>query len=93
MRKIERTSHFRRDYKRESKGRHRRVLDANLVPIVAALVRDQPLEPRCRDHALSGNWSGYRDCHVRFDLILLYEKRDPDTLRLVRLGSHSALGF
>ena len=93
MRKIERTGQLKRDYKRESKGRHRRVLDANLVPIVAALANDPPLEPRCHDHALSGNWSDHRDCHVRPDLILLYQKPDADSLRLVRLGSHSELGF
>ena len=93
MRKIERTGQFKRDYKRESKGRHRRVLDANLVPIVAAPANDQPLEPRCHDHALSGNWSDHRDCHVRPDLILLYQKPDADSLRLVRLGPHSELGF
>ena len=93
MRKIERTGQFRRDYKRESKGRHRRDLDSDLVPIVAALADDQPLEPRCHDYALSGNWSDHRDCHVKPDLILLYQKPDADTLQLVRLGSHSELGF
>ena len=93
MRKIERTRQFKRDYKREVKGRHRRVLDASLIPIVSALASDQPLEPRYRDHALSGNWSDHRDCHVRPDLILLYQKPDGHTLRLVRFGSHSELGL
>ena len=46
MRKIERTSQFRRDYKREARGRHRTTLDADLVPILVALADDQPLEPR-----------------------------------------------
>ena len=47
----------------------------------------------CYDHALSGEWSDHRDCHVKPDLILIYQKPDADTLRLVRLGSHSELGF
>ena len=55
MRTIERTSQFKRDYKRESRGgRHRTYLDASLALIVEALANDQPLEPRHHDHALSG---------------------------------------
>jgi mRNA interferase YafQ len=56
MRKIERTSHFKRDYKRESKGRYREILDPELVTIIAALPGDQPLAEQHRDHALTGNW-------------------------------------
>ena len=93
MRTIERTGQFKRDYKRESRGRHRAHLDAGLARIVEALATDQPLEPRHHDHALSGEWSAYRDCHVRPDLVLIYQKSGADTLRLVRLGSHSELGI
>ena len=93
MRTIERTTQFKRDYKRESRGRHRTSLDAVLVPVLKALVADRPLEPRHHDHALSGNWRDHRDCHVKPDLVLIYQKPDPDTLRLVRLGSHSKLGL
>ena len=57
MRTIERTGRFKRDYKRESKGRHRTSLDASLAPLVKALATDQPLAPRCHDHALSGEWA------------------------------------
>ena len=93
MRKIERTGQFKRDYKREARGRHRTSLDADLVPILGALADDQPLEPRHHDHALSGDWKDHRDCHVKPDLVLIYQKPDAATLRLVRLGSHSELGF
>ena len=93
MRKIERTGQFKRDYKREAKGRHRTTLDADLVPVLVALANDQLLESRHRDHGLTGNWKDYRDCHVKPDLVLIYQKPDPDTLRLVRLGSHSELGL
>ena len=93
MRKIERTGQFRRDYKREARGQHRTTLDADLVPILVALADDQPLAPRHHDHALSGDWKDHRDCHVKPDLVLIYQKPDAVTLRLVRLGSHSELGF
>ena len=93
MRTIERTSRFKRDYKRESRGPHHRDLDERLAAIVRALVSDEPLEPRHRDHALSGPWADFRDCHIRPDLVLIYEKPDPRTLRLVRMGSHAELGL
>jgi mRNA interferase YafQ len=93
MREIERTSRFRRDYKRESKGRHRSTLNESLFAVLRSLVADRPLPERYRDHALTGNWSGYRDCHIKLDLVLIYEKLDADTLRLIRLGSHSELGL
>ncbi len=93
MRAIEWTSQFKRDYKREGKGRHRVTLDVDLFPIVNALANDQVLEPRYRDHALTGEWKDQRDCHIKPDLVLIYEKPDDDTLRLVRIGSHSELGW
>ena len=93
MRKIERTSQFKRDYRRELKGRHRTSMDAALVPVLVALANDHPLEPRYHDHALTGEWKDFRDCHVKPDLVLIYQKHGSDTLRLIRLGSHSELGL
>lgn len=91
MRAIERSTAFRRDYKREARGQHRATLDDDLLPVLEALASDTPLESRHRDHELSGDWSGYSECHVKPDLLLIYRKPDRDTLRLARLGSHSEL--
>ena len=55
------------------------------------LVSDMVLPESNRDHALSGDWAGYRECHVKPDLLLIYRKVDQATLRLARLGSHSEL--
>lgn len=93
MRTTDYTGQFNRDYKREAKGQHRATLDADLRAVLSALLTDQPLEPRHRDHALTGDWKDHRDCHVKPDLVLIYQKPDDDTLRLVRLGSHSELGL
>ncbi len=93
MREIERTTRFKRDYKREARGQHRATLDASLAVLLIALANDEALSERYRDHPLSGEWAGFRDCHVKPDLVLIYEKPDDDTLRLVRLGSHSELGW
>ena len=91
MRKIDSVGPFRHDLKRERKGRYAKVIDFELDRIVTSLASDTPLPDRNRDHALSGNWRDHRDCHVRPDLVLIYRKPDPDTLQLVRLGSHSEL--
>jgi mRNA interferase YafQ len=93
MTAIERTSRFKRDYRREKSGRHGTKIDALLLEVLAMLAGDTPLPQRYFDHPLSGEWSGFRDCHLRPDLVLIYEKPDAETLRLVRLGSHSELGF
>lgn len=93
MRTIERTGQFKRDYKRESRGRHQATLDNAILAVLEWLVKDQPLAASHRDHALTGEWKDFRDCHVKPDLVLIYRKPDPDTLQLVRLGSHSELGL
>ena len=93
MRRIERTGQFKRDFKRESKGQHRETLRRDFIEIVAALASDAPLAENRRDHALSGDWRDFRDCHIKPDLVPIYRKPDDELLQLVRLGSHSQLGL
>ena len=93
MRTIEWTGQFKRDYKREGKGQHRATLDADLLPVIGKLTKDEALEPRHRDHALTGEWKDHRDCHIKPDLVLIYRLPDESCLQLVRLGSHSELGL
>jgi mRNA interferase YafQ len=92
MRTIDRATAFKRDYRRvKADSRHTRNIDALLVDVLALLAADQHLPERNRDHALGGEWKGYRDCHLKPDLLLIYSKPDAETLRLARLGSHSEL--
>ena len=93
MRRIEWTSKFKKDYKREQSGRHRAVVDGELFTVIEMLANDVILELRYRDHQLSGNWKSHRDCHIKPDLVLIYEKPNDDVLVLERLGSHSELGL
>ena len=91
MRTIERSSAFKRDYKRvKATPRHRNV-DTLLTEVLQLLLDDQPLPANNRDHALSGDWAGYRECHLKPDLLLIYKKPNVEVLRLARLGSHSEL--
>lgn len=92
MRTIERSSAFKRDYKRvKATPRHSKDADSLVSAIVASLLADQALPESSRDHSLSGDWAGYRECHIKPDLLLIYRKPDEETLRLARLGSHSEL--
>ena len=93
MRTIRRTTQFKRDYKRESKGPHRSTLEQDLRAVLELLTADAILPVKYRDHPLSGRWKDFRDCHVRPDLVLIYRKPDTNTIELVRLGSHSELSF
>lgn len=93
MRTIEPTTAFRRDFKRESKGKHQATLALDLPSILQALAQDIPLADKHRDHPLTGQWSDHRDCHIKPDLVLIYRKTDAQQLLLVRLGSHSELGL
>lgn len=84
MRSLERTNTFKRDFKKHGD------LDTALIEILYLLLNDKPLPQQYKDHDLIGNWKGFRECHIKPDLLLIYRKND-DLLQLVRLGSHSDL--
>ena len=58
--------------------------------VVDLLQAQQPLPPRCRPHALRGDWAGHIDCHVAPDWLLLYRVTQTQLI-LVRTGSHAEL--
>jgi mRNA interferase YafQ len=91
MRRIERTNTFRRDFKREKRGRHRSELELVFTHAVSLLAEDKLLPERYRDHGLGGDWSDHRECHLKPDLLLIYRKPDTEVLQLARLGSHNEL--
>jgi mRNA interferase YafQ len=87
VRAIHETSQFRKDIKRlKKRGKDL----AKLKEIVLRIVEGQPLEPKHRDHPLTGHWSGSRDCHIEPDWLLLY-RADDNMLYLERSGTHSDL--
>ena len=92
MRTIERSSAFKGDFRRaKAAPRHRQDLDSLVSTVVTCLASDQVLPNKYRDHGLSGDWVGYRECHIKPDLLLIYGKPGACILRLARLGSHSEL--
>lgn len=86
---VKSTTQFKRDYKLAM----RRGLDIGLLEsVIANLAMGIPLPEKNRDHALSGNWAGHRECHVLPDWLLIYRiDGDVLVLTLSRTGSHSDL--
>jgi mRNA interferase YafQ len=58
--------------------------------LIAHLLSEEALPLKNRDHALTGNWSVWRDCHLEPDWLLIY-KKSSDELTLGRIGTHSDL--
>lgn len=81
------TKSFIKDYKK-LQTKDKDLTDA----LIDKLAKGQTLEPKHKDHALSGNLQGFRECHIKPDLLLIYELCD-DILQLnaLRVGSHSKL--
>ena len=87
MRVIRKSAKFKREAKRLSKNR---ALVAELLAVVNMLAADIPLPQKYCDHPLHNNWEGCRDCHIRPDVVLVYQKTaDGIELLLLRVGSHS----
>lgn len=84
---------FKRDYQREKSGVYGKKINAMLSEVIDILSGNQAFPRRYFDHALSGEWQDCRDCHLKPDLVLIYRKLDAGVIELVRLGSHSELGF
>jgi mRNA interferase YafQ len=83
------TSKFKKDYKLVKK----RGLDISLLKyIINELANQRQLEQKYQDHPLSGNYDGFRVCHIQPDWLLLYlVDNNVHTLTLTRTGTHSDL--
>lgn len=85
--RLSQTNQFKKDIKRQQKrSKHL----SKLKEVIDLLLEKKPLPPKNRDHQMSGEWSGHRDCHIEPDWILIYKILE-DELRLERTGTHSDL--
>lgn len=87
--KIRPTSRFQKDMKRVKK----RGYDIFLInEVIKRLAMGESLPEKNRDHTLSGEFSGCRECHITSDWLLIYEiDGDELILYLTRTGTHSDL--
>ena len=89
MYEVKFTSAFRKSYKLMKK----RGLDLSLLDgVIDKLRQSKELEEKHRDHALTGNFAGFRECHIKPDWLLIYLiENDILTLTLVDTGTHADL--
>jgi mRNA interferase YafQ len=83
------TSRFRKDYKLAQK----RGLDLSLLgTVIDTLLAEKPLDPKYKDHSLTGDYSGFRECHILPDWLLIYSiHQELLILTASRTGTHSDL--
>lgn len=91
-RTLDETAQFKRDKKRiKGSGRHDW---EKMRSVVKELMNDRLLHASYRDHELSGEYAGVRECHIEGDWLLIYDKDGPlkgGSLKLIRTGTHSEL--
>ena len=86
---IVRSNRFMKDLKTAQK----RGLDLNILDdVITKLANQEVLEPKYKDHSLTGVFQGFRECHVKPDWLLIYCVEDEELeLFLLRTGTHSDL--
>ena len=83
------TAKYKKNYRlMQKRGMDMRLLDT----VVEKLLNGETLDPRYRDHALTGNFKGFRECHIRPDWLLVYLKEDDIlVLTLTNTGTHAGI--
>jgi len=86
---LKKTTQFRKDLKRVVKRR----LNIDLLDDIVQKLRErETLDPKHRDHALAGDYTGFRECHIQPDWLLIYMVDDENLiLTASRTGTHSDL--
>ena len=88
---LKKTTQFRKDLKRMVK----RNLNIDSIDEIIQMLRERKtLDPKHRDHALTGDYAGFRECHIQPDWLLIY-MIDGGNLILTasRTGTHSDLFY
>lgn len=88
MYSLDYSSQFKRDFKKITKMPIPDILEVGNV--ISTIQRGETLDAKYVDHLLTGNWLGFRDCHIKPDLVLIYRIFEGE-LQLARIGSHSDL--
>jgi mRNA interferase YafQ len=90
MYKVRSTKGYRKALKRIS--RHKDFSGTILKEVVRTLAQGETLAPNRKDHQLTGEFKEYRECHLQYDLLLMYQiHEDILVLLLVDLGTHDDL--
>ena len=83
------TSEFKKSWERYKRAGRRDMNEVREVMVMLFLGKQLPQE--YLDHALTGEWAGFRECHIGGDFLMIYEHSRSDLLTFVDLGSHAEL--
>ncbi|WP_234403172.1 type II toxin-antitoxin system YafQ family toxin [Neisseria cinerea] len=72
-------------FKRDAKKQWQILLGNDWITVAGCLMNGEPIPEKYKDHSLTGNYYGYRECHIRPDMLLIY-RQDGDEICLLRLG-------
>lgn len=87
-----RSPSYGRQFERDAKLAKKRGKDmGKLAALVDMLASGEPLPPRLRDHPLTGNYVGRRECHLEPDWLVIYRFIGDDEVRFERTGTHADL--
>ncbi|MDR2589155.1 MAG: type II toxin-antitoxin system YafQ family toxin [Spirochaetales bacterium] len=91
MLEIKFTNQMKRDFRRQVKrGKNPSLLEG----VLDSLAKRIPLAVRYKDHELTGDWSGYRECHIENDWLLIYTINEKELILVAtRTGSHADFGW
>lgn len=90
MLKVRYRKQFKKDFRRTLKQPGH--TQERFQEVLSLLMQERPLPEKFRDHALTGSFTGHRECHILPDWLLIYKiEADILTLTLTRTGSHSEL--
>ncbi|MBK8452676.1 MAG: type II toxin-antitoxin system YafQ family toxin [Thiofilum sp.] len=88
MYSLEYSTQFKKDFKKITKMSIPDIIEVGRI--ISKLQAGETLDEKNVDHPLTGNWLGFRDCHIKPDLVLIYRVFEGQ-LQLARIGSHSEL--
>lgn len=81
------SSKFKKDFKQY---KNNVTINKELDIVVSLLIEKKPLPAKYKDHALKGDYKGCRDCHLKPNVVLIYEP-GKDYIGLIRIGTHNKL--
>ncbi len=84
------SNQFKKDVKRLARSGSSDM--SKLKDVITKLIKEEPIDPKYRNHPLKSNWKGFFECHIEPDWLLIYRiKKNEGELELARTGSHAEL--
>ena len=92
MYRVKSSSKFNKSLEKLAKNGLKQKFIDDIYCVIKVLSSGEKLDVSYRDHKLQGEYDGYRECHIRGDLLLIYQINEGELLLvLINLGSHSEL--